>query len=127
MCALFFVEMGMSLFSTAVRWARWSPAAAAALSCVLPSMSFPRNNLTCASLTMEPHLAPRGFRAARTATTGKSNCRGSFDDIDEIAAAQNWVLRNHTGAHLLDFLIHLCELLWSFLEDLASFIRQVAE
>jgi hypothetical protein len=57
------------------------PAAAAAPSCVLPSMSFLRNNLTCASLTMEPHLTPRELRAARTATSGQFNCRQQADLI----------------------------------------------
>jgi hypothetical protein len=51
-------------------------------------MSFLRNNLTCASLTMEPHLAPRDFRAARTATSGQFNCRQQADLIvvDQSAA-----------------------------------------
>jgi hypothetical protein len=54
------------------------PAPAAAASCVLPSISsFLRNTLTCPSVTMELLPAPFHGSAVRTATTGKSNCRGS--------------------------------------------------
>src|SRR5262249_25865532 len=51
------------------------PAPAAAASCVLPSISFLRSTLTCPSVTMELLPAPFHGFAARTATTGKSNCR----------------------------------------------------
>src|SRR5215472_5108231 len=50
-------------------------AAAAAPSCVLPSISFLRNTLTCISVSIEPLPAPFHGCAARTATTGKFNCR----------------------------------------------------
>jgi hypothetical protein len=46
------------------------PAAAAAASCVLPSIRFLRNTLTCASVIMEPHHPAPSLRAVRTAATG---------------------------------------------------------
>jgi hypothetical protein len=53
-----------------------SPAPAAAASSVLPSISFLRNTLTCASFTMEPPpRTPFHRGAARTATTDNFICR----------------------------------------------------
>src|SRR5208282_1580052 len=69
------------------------PAAAAAVSCVLPSIRFLRNTPTCASLTMEPHhLAPLLSRAFGTATTGNSNCRHPADLIvvDQATEIPGW-------------------------------------
>ena len=38
-------------------------------------MSFLRNNLPARPSPLEPYLAPRDFRAARTATNGQFKCR----------------------------------------------------
>jgi hypothetical protein len=68
------------------------PAPAAAASCVLPCISFLRNTLTCASVTMEPLPAPFHVLAARTATTGQFICRTRrIDDPFQSRHGRRWL------------------------------------
>jgi hypothetical protein len=68
------------------------PDPAAATSCVLPSIkTFLRYTLTCASVTMELFPAPFHGSAVRTATTGKSNCRGSGQRPAQLALRGGYV------------------------------------
>src|SRR5215469_6674837 len=85
------------------------PAPAAADSCVLPSISFLRNTLTCASFTMEPPLpAPFHRRAAKTAITRQFYLSRSSDLI----VADQWVPRRvlHQDLHTACKSMRACSL-----------------